>query len=33
VAIFGLRRGVQQDIVPEAAAAPAPTAGTPGLSE
>jgi EmrB/QacA subfamily drug resistance transporter len=33
VAIFGLRRGVQQDVAPEAAAAPAPAAGTPGLPE
>jgi predicted MFS family arabinose efflux permease len=32
VAFFGLRRGLQQDLAPEAVAAPTP-AGTPGLSE
>ena len=33
VAIFGLRRGLQQDIAPEAAAAPTSAAGTPRLPE
>jgi hypothetical protein len=33
VAIFGLRRGVQQDIAPEGATAPTPAAGTPRQPE